>query len=82
MKLYAHVAAPAQPDDDWPVELTEATLTATPAELRRIAAFISGAADRMEQRGRDYEHEHLQDHAEGFEEAPQLIIFSPDAKPN
>jgi len=82
LKLYAHVEAAAQPDDEWPVGLTEATIEATPAELRKIAAFLAAAADKIEARGRDFEHEHLHDEQPGFGDAPQLIVFNPQAAAN
>jgi hypothetical protein len=82
LKLYAHVDATAQPDDEWPVALTEATIEATPAELRRIAAFLNAAADKIDTQGKSFEHAHLHDEQPGFGEAPQLIVFNPEAAAN
>lgn len=43
------------------VELSEVTLTGTPAELRRIAQFIASCAESIDREGVGYGHSHLQD---------------------
>ena len=78
MNLYAHVAAAATPEDEEPVALQEATIVARADELRAIAAFLLEAADEMQASGAAFEHAHLSDSQEGFEDAPALIVFNPD----
>ena len=56
------------------LQLDEVVLTASPDEIRRIAQFFSDTADRMDEMGSDYDHEHLSDHATGFESSPHLIV--------
>lgn len=58
--------------------MAEITLTATPAELRRIAAFLASAADEMQRRGPTYSHEHLCDRQPGFDDSPQPVAFNAD----
>ncbi|QQP94420.1 Imm32 family immunity protein [Lysobacter enzymogenes] len=58
--------------------MAEVTLIATPAELRRIAAFLASAADEMQRRGPDYGHEHLCDRQPGFDDSSQLVVFNAD----
>jgi hypothetical protein len=43
------------------IDLAEVTVTASPAEVRRFAAFLSSAADEMDRLGSKYSHEHLAD---------------------
>jgi hypothetical protein len=52
----------------------EATLVASPAELRRIAAFLVSAANTMEEVGDRYDHQHLSDHDRSFRTSPQFVI--------
>ena len=62
-------------------ELAEITLIATPAELRRMAAFFSNAADEMERMGPAYDHEHLCDRQPGFDDSPQLVVVNAELFP-
>jgi len=62
-------------------ELAEITLLATPAELRRIAAFFNHAADTMERMGPTYSHEHLSDRQPGFDDSPHLVVFNAEFFP-
>ena len=56
------------------LELGEVVITAPSEEIRKIAQFLSDTADRMDEMGLDYDHEHLSDHAAGFETSPHLIV--------
>lgn len=56
------------------IELAEITVTATPDELRKLASFLSTAADNMEQMGDEYDHEHLTDQQPGFENSPHFVV--------
>lgn len=74
MKLYGYTVEEAQTKGVIPSTLAEVTLVASPAELRRIAAFLSSAAANMEKMGRTYSHEHLSDKAQGFKRSPHFVV--------
>lgn len=57
------------------IELVEIALEVSPSELRKIAAFLSNAADDMERMGADFDHEHLSDYQPGFEGSPHVVVF-------
>ena len=59
-----------------PTQLSEVTLIASPAQLRKIAKFIEAAANGIEQRGPNWEHEHLADKVAGFKTSPGFIVFN------
>jgi hypothetical protein len=67
-------------DPDLPIEqvrfyeLAEVTLSASPAELRRMAAFFAHSADEMERMGSAYDHLHLSDEQSGFEDSPHFVV--------
>jgi len=46
---------------DQPLELTEVSLVADSAMLRRVASFLNRCADMMDQPGAAFGHEHLKD---------------------
>ena len=77
MKIFGYI------DQDNPTateglrSLKEITVVASPSELRKISVFLASAADSMEKRGYDYEHEHLADNQIGFDTSPQLVVFNP-----
>ena len=56
------------------LRLNEFVLDASSDEIRKIAQFFSDTADRMDEMGSDYDHEHLSDHATGFESSPHLVV--------
>ena len=56
------------------LRLNELVIDASSDEIRKIAQFFSDTADRMDEMGSDYEHEHLTDHATGFESSPHLVV--------
>jgi hypothetical protein len=74
MKLYGYKEADLEVDEPAPSKLVEVTLVASPAELRKIAAFLESAAREMERMGEGYSHEHLSDKDRSFSEAPQFIV--------
>ncbi len=74
MKLYGYVAGTRELADAQPKALDEVTLVASPAELRKIAAFIEAAAISMEKMGGSYDHEHLSDKNPSFSGSPHFVI--------
>ncbi len=80
MKIFGYKDEGLAPADIRPTELAEITLVATPEELREIAQFIISAADEMETKGSDWEHEHLSDKQKGFEGSPHFVIYNPKAR--
>lgn len=72
MKLYGYAAGEADL-----LTLSEATVVATSQELRAMAAFLLRAADRMDELGPHYSHEHLGDVDAAFESSPQFIVCAP-----
>ncbi|MDB5806258.1 MAG: hypothetical protein JWN73_3580 [Betaproteobacteria bacterium] len=83
MKLYGYTQKARNADSGTPEKMAEVTLVATPAQLRRIAAFIENAAREMEaaeEAGNNFSHVHLMDQQKGFARAPQFIVYNPKAK--
>jgi hypothetical protein len=76
MKIRGYSGKGLPIDDIRPEELAEITLVASPTELRLIAAFLSAAADKMEQMGASYGHEHLADREPGFQDSPHVVVFN------
>lgn len=68
MKLIGHTEANSN------LALLEAVLIGTSDEVRKIADFLNATADRMDEMGSDYDHEHLSDHASEFDSSPHLVI--------
>lgn len=79
MKFYGYKDRDLPVEDIEPDELAEITLVATPDELRKIARFLESAADKMEQRGKGYSHEHLSDLDKTFRDSPHFVVFNPGA---
>lgn len=78
MKIYGYTNDNLEPAETVvPSLLTEITLVASPDELRKIAKFIEMAADGMEKNGKCWEHEHLSDKFNEFENSPHFIVFNP-----
>jgi hypothetical protein len=63
------------PDQIQPEELAEITITVTPDEARRFAAFLLSAADNMERSGCSFSHEHLADKQPGFDSSPHVTVW-------
>jgi hypothetical protein len=78
MKLYGYATGTDEPEQVVPSELAEITLVASPDELRAIATFLLAAADGMEKRGKNWEHEHLADKHKEFHNSPHFVVFNPD----
>ena len=74
MKLYGYTERPGAFNAESPDTLSEATLVASPAELRRIAEFLISAANTMEEVGDRYDHQHLSDHDRSFRTSPQFVV--------
>jgi hypothetical protein len=74
MKLFGYRDEDLDLEQPSPSKLAEVTLVASPAELRRIAAFLDAAAKEMEQMGATYSHEHLSDNDHHFSEMPQFVV--------
>lgn len=77
MKIFGYINQDSQTAAEGLKPLTEVTVVASPSELRKISVFLASAADSMEKRGHDYEHEHLADNQVGFDTSPQLVVFNP-----
>lgn len=78
-KLYGYKDVDLLPEEVSPAELAEITLLAGPAELRQIAAFLLQAAEGIEAKGKDWEHEHLSDRMPEFKGSPHLVVYNPEA---
>lgn len=65
-------------DAEQPLELREATLSASPKTLKVIAAFILQQAEAMERCGAKYDHAHLRDSWPGWRKHfADLIVARP-----
>ena len=58
MRIFGY---PKDQEHDLPLEMEEVTIAAEPRTLRQPAAFLSDAADQMEQNGDRFGHEHYSD---------------------
>lgn len=76
MRLRGYSVEDRDADEVRFIELAEISLSASPAELRRIAAFLNDAADNMERMGATYDHEHLSDRQPGFDDAPHFVVLT------
>lgn len=74
MKLYGYIDRPGKFHAASPDTLSEATLVASPAELRHIAQFLLFAANTMEEIGDRYDHQHLSDHDRSFRTSAQFVV--------
>lgn len=65
-------------DDDSPspMELSEVTIIANAATLRRIAEFLIHAATLLEQHGSSFGHEHLAHFCGGLPEGSSDLVVS------
>jgi hypothetical protein len=79
MKIYGYTNDELGHQDLTPSDLTEITLVASPNELRAIAKFIDAAARSMEERGENWEHEHLSDKYPEFKSSPHFVVSTPPA---
>jgi hypothetical protein len=72
MKLFGYLSS--TPGQQVPLELSEATLSASSAELREIAGFLLHAAETMDQLGKSFDHMHLSDMLRQFANSPALVV--------
>jgi len=79
LKIYGYKIDGVDPENVEPSELAEITLVANADELRKIAKFIEAAADGIDKRGKNWEHEHLSDKYKEFEMSPHFVVFNPEA---
>ena len=62
------------------MEMREVSFTGSPDTIRAVARFLASAADRMEQHGSAFWHEHFRDVSpEWQKEWPDIIVVQPDA---
>ena len=75
MKVYGYSESI---ETDSPLTLSEVTLSTNSNELREIAKFLNQVANKIDETGEDFEHEHL---AENFAtvKGPNFIVFNEDA---
>ena len=77
MKLYGY----SNNTEATPMALSEVSIGADPAILRKIASFISKCADEIEQDPENWEHVHFNDQNNTItDEMPHLIVFNPSVK--
>lgn len=76
MKIHGYSDKALPTEEIRPEELAEITLVASPTELRLIAAFLSAAANKMDQMGAGYGHEHLADRQPSFAGSPHFVVFN------
>jgi hypothetical protein len=80
MKIVGHENPDLPIDKIRFIELAEVAFEASPFELRKIAAFLSQAADNMETMGVAFDHEHLSEYQPGFEDSPHVVVFRSSEK--
>lgn len=75
MKIYGYPTQHDESEDLSPTELSEITLSASPAELRQIGAFLVACAAEMERMGDSYDHVHLGDRMKKFDStSPHFVV--------
>jgi len=75
MKLYGYTKKGCETQEEAEL-LTEVTFAINPNELRKIANFFNQKAKKIEELGTGFGHEHLADNEDGFDDCPQVIVFS------
>jgi len=81
MKLYGYADEGLNAEDIVPMELAEATLCATPQELRRMSDFLLACALEMERMGDSYDHVHLGDLMKEFDGASPHFVVAKAVQP-
>lgn len=74
MKLYGYSDEELPIEEIVPAALAEITLCATPAELRRVAEFLTFCASEMDRMGEKYDHVHLSDRMKEFDGSPHFVV--------
>jgi hypothetical protein len=77
MRLYGYSARERMAPEPQPFYLVEATIAASPEELRSIAAFLVSCAAEMETTETRFDHAHLSDSAPEFRDSPQIVVTQP-----
>lgn len=74
MKAYAYPIG--EPLNEYGLlELKEVSLSADSKAVRAIAQFLIHAADEMDRLGKSYDHEHMQDTSEAWQEDwPDFVV--------
>ncbi|QNH10988.1 hypothetical protein [Xanthomonas sp. SI] len=72
MKLFGYLASDSE--QHAPFELSEATLQASPEELREIASFLLHAAETMDRMRESFDHMHLSDTLRQYDNSPAFIV--------
>ena len=75
MKLSGYHDNGSPAEEVLPASLAEITLQATPAELRRMAEFLTFCADEMDRMGPTYDHIHLSDRMKEFRRSPHFVVM-------
>lgn len=75
MKLRGYSVEDQDADDVRHADFAEINMWASPDELRRIAAFLSQAADAMDRMGDAYDHEHLSHRQPDFDDSPHFVVM-------
>lgn len=81
MRIYGYTEKERDFEETIPEQLAEITLVASPNELRSIARFLENSAKGMEERGKQWEHEHLSDKFREFENSPHFVVFNTESQP-
>ena len=70
MKCYGYTVT----DEDTLAEMETVSIVANPTELREMAQFLLGCAEAIEADVEDWEHEHLKDNFEGYDEQVDFVV--------
>jgi hypothetical protein len=74
LKLFGYPDSEQEQTPSGPSTVSEVTICASPAELRKISSFLAACADEMERMGPSYDHVHLGDRMKEFASSPELIV--------
>ena len=77
MKAYGYKQGRTGFDSGKLLTLSTMSVVADSRELRKMAAFMSAAADRMDEMGAEYDHEHLKDEFPEFTESCDFVVGRP-----
>jgi hypothetical protein len=75
MKVYGYSESI---ETESPLTLSEVTLSTNPNELREIAKFLNQVANKIDESGDNFEHEHLAENF-GNVQGPNFIVYNEDA---
>ena len=81
MKIFGYAKRKAS--DSGLLEMREVSFTGSPESIRAVAAFLASAADKMEQQGSAFGHEHSSDVCPEWQKKwPDVIVVRPLATPS